>query len=88
MKSKETPYMFIYGLQSDTFDCNIVLADSNVIHYMQLRCRFNAHRNLKMFGLLATQLQIDKLNNLINNTSYEDKIIFEELKNKIIDIGF
>jgi hypothetical protein len=90
MKSKEAPYIFIYSNYENRFESTIEKPSIEIIKSMRLRARFNTQRDVKVYGLLATDLQIKKLNKMLdtNLTNENDSEIFLSIKDKLIDIGF
>jgi hypothetical protein len=92
MKSKLKAFIFSYSLVHKRFETKIVEADQSTLNHMQLNARFNTHRDIKVYGLSATNLQIKSLNDSISNgLSSIDKTeeeVFKSIVGKIVDLGF
>jgi hypothetical protein len=93
MKSKLKAFIFAYSLALKRFETNIVEADQRTLHHMQLNARFNTDRNIKVYGLSATNLEVKILNNSITNAlvvvdGQTEEDVFNSIVEKIVDLGF
>jgi hypothetical protein len=79
----ETAYIFLYSELENEFDYKLVKA---CLHYncLELRARYNSHRNIKLYSIL-----VDEQNaNLINKLIEKDKdIAWTILKDKSLEIN-
>jgi 16S rRNA U1498 N3-methylase RsmE len=93
MKSKLKAFIFAYSLALKKFETNIVEVDQRTLHHMQLNARFNTGRNIKVYGLSATNLEVKILNNSITNAlcvidEQTEEDVFNSIVQKIVDLGF
>lgn len=85
MKSQEKVHIFLYSTLLNQFDTFVTGVEN--LHTLQLRARFNTHKNLNVYGLKLTPAQVKSLNKKLNLSTDKDCEIFNSLENKII-VGF
>lgn len=85
MKSQEKVHIFLYSNLLNQFDTFITSIEN--LEHLQLRARFNTHKNLNVYGLKLTPAQVKSLNKKLSLSTDNDIKIFDSLENKII-VGF
>lgn len=85
MKSQQKVYIFLYSLKNNLFDSIITRTEN--LHNLQLRARFNTHRDLNLFAVLLTPKQADTISKKINSSDIDPHDIFTSM-NYCVEIGY
>lgn len=78
----EAVYIFLYSELENDFDCKLVKA---CMQYstLELRARYNTHRGLKLYSVLATEKNVELINNLIQT---DKEAAWKILKDKSLEV--
>jgi hypothetical protein len=89
-KEDSFPHLFLYSKVFNEFDTELMPVptpkDLNILP-MQLRCRYNSHRDLRLYSIRLTAEEGRRLNGVLNNKEADHDKTFQLIEKALVEVS-